>query len=692
MNRNLLLEIGTEEVPSSFIPKAMEDLARLAKEHLDGVSLSYKEVSALGTPRRLALCVKDLSCRQPDREEVVTGPPAKIAFTPDGDPTKAGEGFARSQGVGVDKLQVEERERGAYVVVRRLVSGRDTIELLSELLPKVITSIPFPKKMWWEAERIRFPRPIRWLVALYGEDRVPFSLAGVTAGSESYGHRFMAPGVIQVPSDLTGYVKVLEEAFVLVDPITRRERLLEGANSAIASVGGNLLHDDELVEINTYLTEFPSAICGSFDKRFLDLPREVLVTCMREHQRYFAVVDDKGNIMPYFVAINNTRSPRPELVCRGHERVLKARLSDADFFFREDQKRPLEDLVPDLSGMVFHQGLGTILDKTYRVKALASYLARQIAPDKLDVVERAAWLCKADLLTEMVGEFPSLQGVMGREYAILSGEDIEVADAIKEHYMPVRSGGELPTRLPGALLSIADKVDTICATFAIGLRPSGTADPYGLRRMALGILHIIEDKSPSLSLKDLIAEALAQLGHCLPELPEGLSTEILTFFRRRLSHDLVARGLEQDIVEAATRVEFDDIVNCILKARALAAVRSRPEFEPLSIAFKRVMNILKGFEGRDIDPHLLEAEEEKALYETYLSVEKRVKILLETQDYEQALVALLSLKPGIDSFFDHVLVMAKDLETRANRLALLWNIARLFLQIGDLSAIVGTES
>ena len=688
MNRDLLLEIGTEEIPGSFIPKALDDLARLAKEHLDGVSLSYGGVSTLGTPRRLALCVKDLSCRQPDREEVITGPPAKIAFRPDGGPTKAGEGFARSQGVNVEELEVEERKRGAYVVVRRLVPGRETIELLSELLPEVITSIPFPKTMWWAVEELRFARPIRWLVALYGEDRVPFSLAGVVAGPESRGHRFMAPGMIRVPSDLAGYVRALEGAFVLVDPAVRRDRLLKEANGAIASVGGNLLYDNELVEINTYLTEFPSAVCGSFDRRFLGLPREVLVTCMREHQRYFAVVDDKGNIMPHFVAINNTRSPRPELVRRGHERVLRARLSDADFFFKEDQKRPLEAFVADLSGMVFHERLGSILDKTYRVKALACHLARQIAPDKLDVVERAAWLCKADLLTEMVGEFPGLQGIMGREYALISGEGTEVANAIEEHYMPVRSGADLPKGIPGALLSIADKADTICGTFAIGLRPSGTADPYGLRRMALGILHIVEGKSLSLSLKTLITEALGQLEPCLPELPEGLSTEILTFFRRRLSHDLVARGLDQDVVEAATRVEFDDITNCILRAKALAAVRSRPEFESLSIAFKRVMNILKSFKGGAIDPALLEADEEKALYEIYLSVEKKVGVLLKTQDYEQALIALLSLKPEVDSFFDHVLVMAKDLEIRANRLALLWNIARLFSQIGDLSAIV----
>lgn len=686
--RNLLLEIGTEEIPAAFISGALDDLARLAGEHLDREHLTYEDASTIGTPRRLVLFAKDLPNRQPDREQVITGPPAKVAFLSGGKPTKAGEGFARSHGVSVEDLRVEDTERGLYIVLRRIVPGRETIELLSELLPLVIASIPFPKTMRWGTEDLRFARPIRWLVALYGEDIVPFSLAGVETGPESRGHRFMAPEAIRVSSNPEDYVRALEGVFVLVDPSARRNRLLKEARNATASVSGNILSDDELVDINTYLTEFPSAVCGSFDKRFLALPRDVLITCMREHQKYFAVVDGKGDLMAHFVAINNTRSPNPGLVCRGHERVLMARLSDADFFFKEDLKRPLEAFVADLSGMIFHQRLGTVLDKIHRVKALAHYLAEQVAQDKVKVVERAAWLCKADLLTEMVGEFPSLQGAIGREYALLSGESREVANAIEEHYMPVRSGGKLPESLPGALLSIADKMDTICGTIAIGLKPSGTADPYGLRRLALGILHIVEEKSLSLSLKALIAEASHRLKNQLSEVSKELTTEVITFFKRRFSYDLTARGMDHDVIEAVTRVEFDDVKDCVLRAKALASVRSRPEFEPLSVAFKRVMNILKGFEGGTVNPLLLEAEEEKALYEVYLSVEEKVGVSLESLDYEQALVTLLSLKPQVDSFFDHVMVMTEDIDVRANRLALLWNIACLFLRIGDLSAIV----
>ena len=636
----------------------------------------------------MVLFAKNLPDRQPDREEIITGPPAKVAFLSNGKPTKAGEGFARSHGVRVEDLQVEDTEKGLYIVIRRIVPGRDTIELLSELLPSVIASIPFPKTMRWGTEDLRFARPIRWLVALYGEDIVPFILAGVETGFESRGHRFMAPEAIRVSSNPEGYIKALEGVFVLADPSVRRNRLLKEACDATASVGGNILSDDELVDINTCLTEFPSAVCGSFDKRFLALPRDVLITCMREHQKYFAVVDDKGDLVPHFVAINNTRSPRSGLVRKGHERVIRARLSDADFFFKEDLKRPLEAFVGDLSGMIFHQRLGTVLDKINRVKALAHYLAEQLAQDKLEVVERAAWLCKADLLTEMVGEFPSLQGIIGREYALLSGESQEVANAIEEHYMPVRSGGKLPGSLPGALLSIADKIDTICGTIAIGLKPSGTADPYGLRRLALGVLHIMEERSLSLSLKALIAQASHQLENQLSEVSKELTSEVVTFFKRRFSYDLTARGMDHDVVEAATRVEFDDVKDCVLRVSALSSVRSRLEFEPLSVAFKRVMNILKGFESGAVNPLLLEAEEEKALYEVYLSVEKKVDVSFENRDYEQALVTLLSLKPQVDSFFDHVMVMTEDIDVRANRLALLWNIACLFSKIGDLSAIV----
>ncbi len=501
---NLLLEIGTEEIPAGFIARALEDLARLAGERLVDSRLSFRDIITLGTPRRLTLVVRDMASRQPDQEEKLLGPPARIAFDEDGKPTKAALGFARTNGVSVEELVVRETEKGDYLAIERIVEGKDTLDILPDLLPGIIRSIPFAKAMRWDDKDIRFARPIRWLVALYGEKVVGFSLAGVSAGRHSRGHRFMSPGPVEVTSSLEGYRGALRDAHVIVDADARRARLLEQAVAAAQEAGGSLLDDEELVEINANLTEFPSAVCGSFDTGFLRLPKDVLVTCMREHQKYFAVVDKEGRLKANFVAINNTLSPKPELVRTGHERVLRARLSDAAFFFEEDTRRPLEAFVPELAGMVFHDRLGTLLDKTMRIRALATYLAAQVAPDLSEVLERAAWLCKADLLTEMVGEFPTLQGIMGREYAVLSGETNAVAIAIGEHYMPVRSGGELPTTLQGALLGIADKIDTICSMFAIGLRPSGTQDPFGLRRMALGIFHVMLEKGLSISMKSLI--------------------------------------------------------------------------------------------------------------------------------------------------------------------------------------------
>jgi glycyl-tRNA synthetase beta chain len=686
--QDLLLEIGTEEIPAGFMPQALKDLSRLAAEQLNAARLSYEKIVSLGTPRRLTLAVGGLADFQPDREEVLTGPPARVAFAPDGSPTKAGEGFARSQGVSVADLAVEDTERGPYVVLRRTVPGRPTSELLKQILPGVITSIPFAKTMRWGREEFRFARPVRWLVAIYGSDVVPFTLAGVKTGRESRGHRFMASRAIECPSGLGGYVAVLETGHVLADPEARRTRLLDEAESAAAAVGGRLLRDEDLVEINTHLTEFPSAVCGSFQERFLKLPREVLVTSMKEHQKYFAVVDDSGRLLPHFVAINNTRSPRPELVRKGHERVLTARLSDAAFFFEEDRRRPLEAFVPELSGMVFHQRLGTLYDKTLRVQALARYLAQEIAPDDTAVVERAAYLAKADLLTAMVGEFPALQGVMGREYARLSGEEPRVARAIEEHYLPVRSGGELPGTVEGALLGIADKMDTICGTFAIGLQPSGTADPYALRRLSLGVLHILEERALPLALPALVAEALKPYRGVISEASGDLAAGVLGFFRGRFVNDLAARGFAQDCVEAAVSAGFDVCADCVRRVEALTAVRSRPEFEPLSVAFKRVMNILKGFDGGAIDPALLRDDAEKALYDAYTSVRDGVTSLLEAGDYEDGLAGLLALKPQVDSFFDRVMVMVDDVALRDNRLALLWHISRLFLRIGDLSAIV----
>jgi glycyl-tRNA synthetase beta chain len=546
--------------------------------------------------------------------------------------------------------------------------------------------------MRWGDYQLRFARPIRWIVAVYGNEIIRFNLAGLESGGMSYGHRFMSKGPVSLTSDADEYIEVMKQHHVLVDPDKRREKILRQADAAAKEKSGNLLSDPQLLEINTFLTEFPSVVCGSFNPRFLSLPQMVLITAMKEHQKYFSVVDDSGKIMPYFLAVNNTLSPKPEIVRKGHERVLEARLSDAAFFYEEDKRDPLEAYVPGLKGVVFHQGMGTLFDKTMRVVSISRFLAKFIDPDLTETAERAAYLSKSDLITQMVGEFPSLQGVMGREYAIVSGETQAVAEAIQEHYLPVRSGGQLPKSLEGSMVSIADKADTICATFALGLQPTGAADPYGLRRAALGILHIIEEKELSVSLQSIIEEGLLQIEDQTSGSITGLSDTILDFFLGRFRNDLISRGFQYDIVDAATQAGFGDIVDCVKRIKALKAVRSMPEFEPLSIAFKRVMNILKGFDGSPIDPGLLEEEQEKALYEAYLDLDEKVSPLCDEKEYKQALMSLLSIKPLADAFFDHVMVMVEDDELRDNRLALLWQISRLFLRVGDLSAIVAKET
>ena len=688
----LLLEIGTEELPAGFIPRAMEQLEQRAREMLEEALLAPGEVTVMGTPRRLILHCTGLPGRQPDREERIIGPPERVAFDPDGSPTKAAQGFAAKNGCRVEEVEVVETPKGRYAAVVKRIQGRPAHQVLAGLLPELITSLSFPKSMRWGSHDLLFARPIRWLTALLDDQVIPFELAGVRSGSTSRGHRFMAQAEVEACSDLPEYLRRLREAGVVASMEERKELVARGAAQAAAEVGGRLLEDPELVELNANLTEWPRAVCGSFDPAFLEVPREVLITAMREHQKYFAVEDGEGCLMPHFVAIANIepKGGTAKMV-KGFERVLRARLSDAAFFFEVDRKRPLEELVEELDSMVFHAELGSILDKTRRVEELARHLASLLAPELQGTVQRAAHLSKADLLTEMVGEFPTLQGIMGMHYARLSGEPEEVARAIAEHYMPVRAGGELPSTMAGTICAIADKMDTICATFAIGLQPSGTQDPYGLRRQALGILHILLEKGIALNIPALVDRALELVGRQAPGIDAPAAAgQVVEFFRRRLAFDLQSRGLPQSAVEAALSAHFDDPVDAWRRAEALTAVKESPDFEPLSIAFKRVMNILKKFQGEArVDEALLKEEAEQALYRAYAGLADEVSALCDRGEYSEALNRLLELKGPVDTFFDQVLVMAEEEDLRHNRLSLLWLISRLFLRIGDLSHMAG---
>lgn len=682
----LLLEIGTEEIPSSFIPQALEEMKALLEKELQAQRIVYKEMRAMGTPRRLVLTSSDVAPLQEGRSINVTGPARNIAFDKEGHPTKAALGFARGQGVAVEDLQTVQTEKGEYLCVRREEKGEETSALLVSILPRLIASIPFPKSMRWMDLDNSFARPIHWILALFDGKIVPFQIGNVAAGNLSRGHRFMAPGSFQV-KDISEYVRRLKNSFVIVQPEERRDLILGELERAAAEVSGQILPDDDLLEIVTYLVEYPVGVRGSFDPEFLSLPREVLITAMREHQRYFSLCNSEGDLLPFFITISNTKPKDVKVVARGNERVLQARLADAKFFFDEDRKVSLIDRLEGLKKVVYHSKLGTSYEKVQRIGQLAGILTEQIDPSLTKTVKRAALLCKADLITGMVGEFPTLQGVMGRIYASLSGEREEVTLAIHEHYLPTSAGGALPSGHPGAILSIADKLDTIVGCFGVGLIPTGTTDPYALRRQTLGIIHIILEKGYALALGQLIDKSLSLLSDKIERARREIKADVLEFFKGRIQNLLVARGLSADAIEAAVSTGFDDLVDLEGRAKALHNLKGEPDFEPLATAFKRVVNICKGQTPGKIFPKRFEQDVEKELYSAFQTIGKRAEKKISQKDYPSAMKELSLLRKPIDDFFNGVLVMVEDDKIKANRLSLLGKIAHLFFKIGDFSKI-----
>lgn len=683
--KELFLEIGTEEIPAGFIPRAMAEMEAMITRELNNARLSYSTVQTMATPRRLALVVKDIPSVQPDAEITATGPSKKAAFDADGKPTKAAEGFARGQGVTVDQLQTVTTDKGEYLAVTKTETGRPTPELLSEILPALIASIPFKKSMRWGDLEVRFARPIHWIVALFDGIVVPFVFGNIESGSASRGHRFMANTSFPV-RNFSHYLDECERHFVVVDPERRKELIRRESHRVAAAAGGHLLPDEELLEQITYLVEYPSAVHGTFSREFLKVPKEVLITSMRSHQRYFSIVDGQGNLMPGFITINNTLTDDPGVVVKGNERVLRARLSDARFFFEEDQKVKLDERVKELKKVVYQQKLGTSFEKMERFRALAEELADRLNPAVKSQTSRAAWLCKADLVSGMVGEFPEVQGIMGREYALLEGEPGDVACAIAEHYLPIQAGGELPASDIGAFVSIADKLDTICGCFSVGLIPTGAADPYALRRATIGIIAIILDRGYRLGLASLVDRSLDLLEAKLLRPKEQVATEVLEFFRGRFVN-LLGGEFVADAVEAAVSAEFDDLVDVKSRVAALAQFKSHPDFEPLAVAFKRIGNIIKGGTDALVDPSLFQDEAEGALYQAFHEVKVQVSALVEQGAWQDALTRIAGLRAPVDGFFDKVMVMAEDPRVRSNRLALLTAIDRMFGRIADFSRI-----
>lgn len=684
---DLIFEIGSEEIPASFILPASSQLEQLFTKKMGELGLSFGEVTRFATPRRLAVVVKGVDERQEDTEEVLLGPSKKAGFDSDGKPSGAAQGFARSKGVSVDDLEVVETPKGEYLQLTRKVEGKQTDELLPTVFKEIILELSFPKSMKWGANQHSFARPIQWLVALFNGNVVELEHEGIVAGNKTCGHRFMAPDFVEV-GDAETYEQTLADVSVIGDFERRKTEVLTEIKKVVGEadfgVAAEVAVHAGLLDTVTNLVEYPFGVCGHFDQKFLQVPDEVLITSMREHQKSFPVVDKSGTLLPGFVAVNNTKVINPALTQEGHERVLRARLEDALFFYESDKKKRLEDRVEDLEGVIFQAKLGSMKEKTERVVKLTRLLAETLEPTLVDEACRAALLCKADLTTDMVGEFPSLQGAMGSAYAAYDGESQVVAEAIREHYMPLRSGAELPTTTAGTLVAMADRLDTIAGSFGIGQSATGTADPFGLRRLSLALLHLIEDRSYRIELPALFTKALALYGSHVDGGGDTVE-RILQFVQGRFVNDCVRQGFEQSAVEAVVSVEFIDVIDSLKKISAFSEIREDQSFDLLAGSFKRIRNIIKDNENVAVDTALFDNGAEEKLFHTYQELAKTSSEKLNSGEYLGFLKAMMELKEPVDQFFDDVMVMVEDDQVRNNRLNLLTAINHLILKVGDIS-------
>jgi len=689
--KTLLLEILTEEIPSRFVPGALRQLEENGARILQENRLGYEKIISFGTPRRLVFLASGVDQRQKPAVERKKGPSCQAAFSSDGSPNKAALGFARGQGLQVEDLVVEKVGEVPYLFAVKEIPGEYALDILPSLMKKLISSLSFPKNMYWTSERIRFARPIRGIVCLFGEDIVPFSFAGVTANNETVGHRFLAPGPWMITS-ADNYLEVMDRGKVMADHRQRELFIRQSLEEAAASLGGKVLMDEGLLQEVNFLVESPAIITGSFPEEYLALPRQVPVTVMQVHQKYFAVEDKDGKLLPNFIAVVNGKYNNMELIKAGNEKVLRARLKDARFFYDEDRRRPLVDFVEKLESIVYQGGMGTMLEKTERMKRIARHIMDITGTmEDEEVVLRAVHLAKADLVTQMVREFPELQGVMGKTYALEDGESPAVAEAIFEHYLPRFAGDSLPATRAGILVALSDKFDHLVSCFAAGIRPSGSQDPYALRRAGLGIVQIIIEKKLSFSLPLLVQfllNALEEQGVAVDN-GEKLKEDVLSFLELRLRHYLQERSFSYDIIEAVLGANKDDFLAICKKAEFLTEKRQSKELAEAAAAYQRVANLACKAEGAPlVQEKLLEEPEELALWQKARQVEGTIAGFGRGGDFTSLLQLLAALKAPIDNFFDKVMVMAEDEKIRGNRLALLRYLQKLFLSLADLGKLM----
>ena len=704
---DLLFEIGTEEIPAGYVPPVLEQLRQLATESLTNHRIPFGDVETLGTPRRITLSIKDIKTLQESQETEVVGPPKRIAYDENGEPTKVAVGFAKTQGVDLSALRIVETERGEYVAASKLETGIPAREILTTVLTEWIEALRFPKTMRWETESeephafARFARPIRWLVALLGDEIVDCTYGAAHAGRLTYGHRSLHPEPITLTSaDLSTYIEKLRAVGVIVCPKERRGTIEKQVRDVLEVEGCLPKLDEELLDTVNYLVENPQPVVGNFSESHLEIPSEVLITAMKKHQRYFPMWKRESVLAAKFVTISNGTDGNIDGVRHGNERVLHARLNDAEFFYSEDQKTSLADKVERLGSVVFHAKLGSLFDKAERLKALVQFIGAELQVSETTArhAERAAWLCKADLTTHMVIEFPSLQGITGRYYAQNSGEAEPIATAVAEHYQPLGADTPLPETEVGALVAIADKLDTIVGYFGIEERPTGSQDPYSLRRHALGTIRILQDRKLPLSLDAVVEKAISLY---TVELAEDTQKSVLNFIKERQRVILLqAHQYAPDLADAVLAVGAVDIIDILKRARTLAEFRLTPNFEEVYNALNRVLRILPPDAPETVDATLLCDDAERQLYariteaDSFLAqfasqnLQDKSQQSIQERDYAKLLTQLAALQPAIDTFFDDVLVMAEEPAVRTNRLALLNRIGQNIYAVADLTKLV----
>lgn len=686
MNNYLLFEVGVEELPSRFVESTLgqikSNLTKLFKEN----RINFNDIKTYGTPRRLTFVVEGISDKQSDLEEEVKGPSKKIAIDAEGNFTKPALGFMKSKGLKEEDVVFKTVGKDEYIFGTIRQAGCDTSQVLKTILPEAVKSVVFPKAMRWGGKNMKFARPIRWMVTLLNDNVLEVDLEGIVSSNVTKGHRFLGQSEFEVTS-LEDYFAKLEENYVILDQVKRKEIIKNQCIEVAKSLGGEIEFDEDLLEEVTHLVEYPTAFYGEFDADYAKLPKEVVTTPMQQHQRYFPVLKD-GKLLPNFIAVRNGDDYKIENVKKGNEKVLEARLADALFFYKEDTKKSLESYIEKLKSVVFQAKLGTVYDKTLRIEKLSTDILNLLGlSNENEDTKRAAKLCKADLVTGMVFEFTELQGVMGREYAKVSGENESVSEAIFEHYLPRFAGDILPKTNPGIALSIADKLDSIAGFFAIGIQPTGSQDPYALRRQALGIINIIMDSKIDVSLKSLIELALENYTN-IEFNKEEVTAQMMEFFKERIKNLFRELGIRYDVIDAVLSSNIDDISDMNLRAIELNNWLQKDELVEMLTAFNRVSTLAQKAISSDVSESLLKEDAEVKLYNEFKVIKEKVNELLNEKKYSESLDCFASLRPSIDAMFDSVMVMDKDEAIKNNRLGLLKQIYDTMLSICDLSKIV----